>query len=91
MTRDIDFYFEELDLDVTLECSFNQESSGIGGYEYWGSREYQDEETYLTLGEATWDKEQYTDEENAKIAEEINKCWEKIESKALDGIEDYFS
>lgn len=71
ITRNIEFYFEELDLDITLECSLIEDEFCIG------------------LNDVSWDKEEYTEEENIQITEEINKYWDKIEYNANKNIEQY--
>lgn len=84
MTLDYDFYIEEHDLEVSLECSITSENNGIGSYEYWGSQEYDAGEDYPVVEEMTWDNSLYTEEENNIIQEEINKNWDKISDKALE-------
>ena len=84
MTKDYEYYIEENDIEVLLECSIISENSGIGSYEYWGSQEYDAGEDYLIVEEMTWDKTLYTEEENNIIQEEINKNWDKISEKVLE-------
>lgn len=83
-----DLPFTEMEFDVDFIGDLCQEESGIGSYEFWGCKGYDDGETYFVLEELKWDKEKHTKEENdaikAYIADDAN--WEKIEESFTKSI-----
>lgn len=78
-----ELYIEKHDLEVTLDCNVISCNDGIGSYEYWGSKEYDSGYSYPDIDEMTWDKTQFTDEQNEIIENEINSNWDKITTDAL--------
>jgi hypothetical protein len=59
----------ELD-DIEFEGEPQWENSGIGDYEFWGSREHDSGQDYVSFeqnGNPTWDKSKYNDDENEAI------------------------
>lgn len=57
-------------VNVEFEAEPQWENDGIGGYEFWGSREYDMGKNYVSLeqnGYPTWDKEKHTPDENDAI------------------------
>lgn len=83
MTLDYELYIEEHDMYVNLECSLICENSGIGSYEYWGSCEYDAGEDYVDIEDITWDKEQFSEDENKIIEKYVKDNWSKISEDAL--------
>ena len=67
LTDDIELI--ELD-DIEFEGEPQWENDGIGSYEYWGSRGYDNGRDYVSFeqnGLPTWDKSKYNDDENEAI------------------------
>ena len=84
MTLNYDLYIEEYDLYVELECECITQNDGIGSYEYWGSQEYDAGEDYLICEHIEWDKEDYTEEQNAAIDKYLEENFCKIADKAIE-------
>jgi len=63
------------------------ENDGIGIYEFWGMKGYDEGQNYISLeyhGSPTWNPENYTAEENQEIANFIN------DEIKLEKLEDLF-
>lgn len=61
---------ELIEIEVEFEGEPQWENSGIGSYEYWGSREYDYGTDYVSFeqnGLPMWDKSKYNDDENEAI------------------------
>lgn len=79
-----DLYIEELDLEIELDYHISKENSGIGSYEYWGSREYDAGHDYYVIENFEWDKSLYTAEQNEFIDKYLIENHDKIEEEILD-------
>lgn len=79
-----EFTIEKHNIEVMLECKCSMENSGIGGYEYFGSKGYDAGYDFLVVEDITWDKGEYTEIENLIIQEEVNKNYEKIADDVAD-------
>lgn len=67
-------------IEIEVECSACVENDGIGPYEFWGQKCNDRGRDYLVIEETEWNKEGFTDEENAAIEKEIEKnvpLWEE--------------
>jgi hypothetical protein len=73
---------ESKTIQVTL-TAYIEKDEGIGGYEYWGFREYDSGSGELFVSELDWDKEKYSEEENELIAKYIDENSENIEHKII--------
>lgn len=78
---------EEEYINVEFEGSLITENDGIGGYEYWGFKGYDEGEDYLVCEEITWDKSLYNEHENATIKQFVNENYDKIADKIIDTFE----
>jgi hypothetical protein len=61
---------ELIEIEVEFEGEPQWENSGIGDYEFWGSREHDSGQDYVSFeqnGLPTWDKSKYNDDENEAI------------------------
>lgn len=61
---------ELMEIEVEFEGEPQWENSGIGDYEFWGSREHDSGQDYVSFeqnGNPTWDKSKYNDDENEAI------------------------
>ena len=70
---------DDLTLLVEISGDAKWENDGIGPYEYWGFKGFDHGHTYLVIEEITWDKEQFTQEENQIIEIYISKNFEELE------------
>ncbi len=57
---------------VKLEADCSIVNDGIGAYEYCGSREYDEGQTYIKAENITWEYDLYTLEENEAIRKEAD-------------------
>jgi hypothetical protein len=73
--------FEDDEAVVELSLSYDVENDGIGGYEYWGSKEYDRGEDCANVYEISWDKSLYTDEQNTAISEQVEKYTSDFEKE----------
>jgi hypothetical protein len=68
--------------DVEFTFSLYMESTGVGAYEYQGFKGYDTGFDYYIVDDFEWDKNLYTDKQNAFIKEFTeSKMWESIEDK----------
>ena len=61
---------ELIEMEVEFEGEPQWENSGIGDYEFWGSREHDSGQDYVSFeqnGNPTWDKSKYNHDENEAI------------------------
>lgn len=68
-------------LNVEFEAFPEWANDGIGGYEYWGSREFDKGNDYVSLeweGDPTFNKEKYTEEEIAIIETWLEKNLDEL-------------
>lgn len=79
-----ELYIEEYELEVKLECDCTVENSGIGSYEYWGSKEHDAGENYLSCERITWNEEGYSDEVNKLIDQYIKENYSEIADEAIE-------
>jgi hypothetical protein len=85
-------------ITVDFICELQGESSGIGHYEFWGSKGYDEGDYYVVLNHLKWDESVYTKEQNEAIQTYINNDdnWFKIEDSVAEIIynemddEDYY-
>ena len=84
MTLNYDLYIEEHDIEVQLDCECITENSGIGSYEYWGSKEYDAGEDYLVCENITWNKNEFTEEQNNIIEKYVKEHFDEIADEAID-------
>lgn len=83
---ELDYDIESGDklITVTFEAFPRLESDGIGGYEFWGMRGYDEGKKYVSLehfGNPKYKMEDYTPEENSEIKKFMNdeKQFKKLE------------
>ena len=63
----MNFYIEELDLDVDFDGNPHKCDDGIGYYEFWGQKGF-DSNPYISCEDTIdWNKSLYTKEENEII------------------------
>lgn len=62
----------ENDIEVELEIEILIENSGIGGYEFWGYRGYDEGNDYFIIEDVKWDKSSYSQEQNEMIERIVN-------------------
>lgn len=69
-----------VDVDFTYHISY----SGIGYYEWWGQKEYQNEESGASVDNCEWDRKSFTDEQNYLISKYIEEKLEYLEEKLTE-------
>jgi hypothetical protein len=72
--------YQELEVDAELQ----QENDGIGHYEYCGSAGYDQGTDYWSVVRVTWNRDLYTEQENATIDRWIETSWSDIEQEIVD-------
>jgi hypothetical protein len=86
-TYTIEIPFGESLLIVDVTASLAVENDGIGSYEFWGFSGYDSGTNYLTVEDATWNKDLYTAEENAFIDKYIDDNIDKIDEDIVNDFE----
>jgi hypothetical protein len=73
-------------ITVDFTCELQWENNGIGSYEFWGSRGYDEGDNYVVLNHLKWDESIYTKEQNEAIQTYINNDdnWFKIEDSVAE-------
>lgn len=59
-------------LSVNLVADISIVNDGIGAYEYWGFRGYDEGQTYIKADNIRWQRDMYNDEENEAISKVID-------------------
>jgi hypothetical protein len=80
-------------LEVEFDCELHPENDGIGSYEFWGAKCYDEGIDYLVLDDMKWDKTQFNDEQNKVIEKYIDDNWATLEETITQKIydeEDYY-
>lgn len=73
-------------LDVEFRANVYKENDSIGSYEYWGSKEYDHRPDYLAVDDVQWNKEKFTEEQNAYIDKYLTDNYELVENAILQTI-----
>ena len=83
----IEIGFDTIKVKLTADCRFI--NTGIGGYEYMGSREYDEGETVLQVKNIDWARHLYTIRENNTImvATDSDACYDAFEAEVKQIIE----
>ena len=55
------------EMDIEFKVSFYVDNDGIGGYEYWGSREHHTGSDHPVIENMTWDESLFDTWQNAEI------------------------
>ena len=78
-----DFYAEigEEEIKIELTLSYTKENNGIGEYEFWGFKGNDKGMDYADIYEYSWDKSNFTDEQNKEIETQIENNISKLESE----------
>ena len=72
----------ENEVEVKVTVGFEWQNNGIGAYEYWGSKGYDNGINYLEPVEILWDSAGFTAEEVKEIEKEIYSSLESWSNKA---------
>ena len=72
----------ENEVEVKVIVGFEWQNNGIGAYEYWGSKGYDNGINYLEPVEILWDSAGFTTEEVKEIEKEIYSSLESWSNKA---------
>ena len=67
--------------EIQLFCNYEIKNDGIGGYEFWGSRGYDQGVNYLELNRVNWDTSLYSEKENKSILDWVVHNWDGIEKE----------
>ena len=81
--------YKEKTVTVDFYCAISKENSGIGSYEYWGSKGYDSWQDYLVVDDITWDESLHTKQENDIIKQFIDDTeeYEKLETEITEWAE----
>lgn len=63
------------------------ENDSIGSYEYWGSKEYDEQPDYIAIDDIGWDKSLYTKEQNAIIDNYLNENLSEVEDALIKKVD----
>jgi DNA mismatch repair ATPase MutS len=85
-TAEIELEDDILDVEFTGELTL--ENDGIGSYEYWGAKCYDEGTDYFELQSLEWDKTLYTEEQNQHIQSYIDaeENWRMIDEKMNESL-----
>lgn len=75
-------------ITVTLTASIEKDE-GIGGYEYWGFREYDAGSGELFVSDLDWDNKKFSKEDNEIISNYIDENRDEIEDKIIESCKEY--
>lgn len=91
ITFPVEIGFDTINVKLTADCDYI--NTGIGGYEYMGSCEYDEGETILQVKNIEWAKFLYTIRENntIMIATDSDTCYDAFEAEVKQIIEDNIS
>jgi hypothetical protein len=80
-THEHEIELEEDVIAVDFTCELHGENDGIGSYEFWGAKYYDEGSDYLVLDHLKWDESIFTKEQNEAIQAYINddNNWSHIE------------
>ena len=76
-THEIEYDDEYLEVD--FDCELYPENDGIGSYEFWGAKYYDEGIDYLVLDEMKWDKTCFDNGQNKAIEQYIDDNWGDLE------------
>jgi hypothetical protein len=82
--------FDEINVKLTADCEMT--NTGIGSYEYMGSREFDEGETILEVKNIDWARYLYTIRENntIMIATDSDACYKAFKKAFKQEIENNF-
>jgi hypothetical protein len=82
--------FDEINVKLTADCEMT--NTGIGSYEYMGSREFDEGETILEVKNIEWARYLYTIRENntIMIATDSDACYKAFKKAFKQEIENNF-
>jgi hypothetical protein len=83
--------FDTINVKLTADC--RHINTGIGSYEYMGSREFDKGETIFEVNNIEWARHLYTIRENntIMIATDSDACYDAFEAEVKQIIEDNIS
>jgi hypothetical protein len=87
----VEIGFDTINVKLTAECNYI--NTGIGSYEYMGSREFNEGETILEVKNIEWARHLYTIRENNTImvSTDSDACYDAFEAEVKQIIEDNIS
>jgi hypothetical protein len=70
---------DEEEKEVEFYCDYEIANTGIGSYELWGSKQFDDGHDHAIVGKAKWDESLFSGLENQIIANWVAKNKIRIE------------
>lgn len=71
--------------DWDIQCKLVKKNDGIGHYEFWGSSGYDAGTDYYELMEVSWERSEYTEQENQALDKWVEDNWTSIEEDVITG------